>query len=88
MRTDGDEHVTISEYGHEEEEEEVLQVPMLTAFQAGLFLVLITVCTGVTAEYLLGSIDGLTTRGGVSRQFLAFILLPLVGNGEFSREDA
>jgi Ca2+:H+ antiporter len=34
----------------------------------------------VTAEFLIGSIDGLTTDGGISREFVALILLPLVGN--------
>lgn len=42
----------------EEEEEEVLEVPLLTAIQAGLLLITVTVFTGVTAEFLIGSIDG------------------------------
>ncbi|KAG8690093.1 hypothetical protein FRC11_013882, partial [Ceratobasidium sp. 423] len=36
--------------------------------------------TGVTAEWLVDSIDGLTSGGNISREFVALILLPLVGN--------
>jgi len=43
-------------------------------------LVLVTVMTGVTAEWLVDSIDGLTKSGAISREFVALILLPLVGN--------
>lgn len=66
--------------GHEieVEEEEVLEVPLLTRLQAALLLVVVTVFTGVTAEFLIGSIDGMTSTGGVSREFVALILLPLV----------
>jgi len=39
----------------EEEEEEVLEVPLLTALQASILLVVVTVFTGVTAEWLIGS---------------------------------
>ncbi|KAL7417354.1 Sodium/calcium exchanger protein-domain-containing protein [Mrakia frigida] len=63
-----------------EEEEEVLEVPLLTRLQAALLLVVVTGFTGVTAEFLIGSIDGLTNTGGISREFVALILLPLVGN--------
>jgi len=50
----------------------------LTAVQAAILLVVVTVFTGVTAEFLIGSIDGMTSTGGVSREFVALILLPLV----------
>lgn len=47
---------------------------------AMLLLVVVTVITGVTAEWLVSSIEGLVETGGVSEQFVALILLPLVGN--------
>ena len=53
--------IELDEQGNEipeEEEEEVLEVPLLTAIQAGLLLITVTVFTGVTAEFLIGSIDG------------------------------
>lgn len=50
------------------------------SLQAFLILFVVVVITGVTAEFLIGSIDGLTTDGGISREFVALILLPLVGN--------
>lgn len=34
----------------------------------------------VTAEWLVDSIDGLTSDGGISKEFVGVILLPIVGN--------
>lgn len=34
----------------------------------------------VTAEWLVHSIDGMTEKGGISREFVGIILLPIVGN--------
>ena len=34
----------------------------------------------VTAEWLVDSIDGLTDTGGISKEFVGIILLPIVGN--------
>ncbi|KAF8752849.1 Sodium/calcium exchanger protein [Rhizoctonia solani] len=45
-----------------------------------ILLATVTVLTGVTAEWLVDSIDGLTKNGNISREFVALILLPLVGN--------
>ncbi|BGP38614.1 hypothetical protein JCM10450v2_002563 [Rhodotorula kratochvilovae] len=54
--------------------------PKMLARVAMLLLVVVTVITGVTAEWLVSSIEGLVETGGVSEQFVALILLPLVGN--------
>ncbi|GAA6052372.1 hypothetical protein JCM3770_000210 [Rhodotorula araucariae] len=54
--------------------------PKMLARVAMLLLVVVTVITGVTAEWLVSSIEGLVATGGVSEQFVALILLPLVGN--------
>jgi len=34
----------------------------------------------ITAEFLVGSIDGLTSSGHISKEFVGFILLPNVAN--------
>jgi len=43
-------------------------------------LAIVTVITGLTAEFLVGSINGLTSTGKIGKEFVALILLPLVGN--------
>lgn len=43
-------------------------------------LVVVTVITGLTANFLVDSIGGLTATGTISSEFVALILLPLVGN--------
>ncbi|WVR03526.1 calcium/proton exchanger [Kwoniella sp. DSM 27419] len=48
-------------------------------FAVGM-LVTMTALAGVTAEFLVSSIDGLTETGGVSREFVGLILLPVIGN--------
>lgn len=46
-----------------------------------IFLLLaITAFTAVTAEWLVDSINGLTSTGKISKEFVGFILLPIVGN--------
>jgi len=45
-------------------------------FFAFLLLSTMTALGGVTAEWLVESIDGLTEAGGVSREFVGLILLP------------
>ncbi|GAA6053123.1 hypothetical protein JCM3770_002864 [Rhodotorula araucariae] len=54
--------------------------PKLSPWFGFGLLVVITILTGVTAEFLVGSIDGLTQTGNISREFVALILLPVVGN--------
>ncbi|GAA5884583.1 hypothetical protein JCM6882_005306 [Rhodosporidiobolus microsporus] len=54
--------------------------PKMSGRVAILLLVVSTALTGVTAEWLVSSIEGLVEAGGVSEQFVAFILLPLAGN--------
>lgn len=39
-------------------------------------LTLMTALAGVTAEWLVDSIDGLTETSGVSREFVGLVLLP------------
>jgi len=58
--------------GHEE-------ITINRGVTVGLLLV-VTVLVGVTAEWLVDSIDGLTDRGTISKEFVGIILLPIVGN--------
>ncbi|WWD22456.1 calcium/proton exchanger [Kwoniella shandongensis] len=47
---------------------------------AMLMLCAMTGLAGITAECLVGSIDGLTETGNISREFVGLILLPVIGN--------
>lgn len=53
------------------------QVRFLWAFG---MLVAMAGLAGLTAEYLVSSIDGLTQSTNVSREFVGLILLPVIGN--------
>ncbi|GAA5933735.1 uncharacterized protein JCM15063_001398 [Sporobolomyces koalae] len=57
-----------------------VEIPKLSPYFALGLLVLVTILTGVTAEFLVGSIDGLTSTGNISTEFVALILLPVVAN--------
>ncbi|KAJ7637708.1 Sodium/calcium exchanger protein-domain-containing protein [Mycena polygramma] len=61
----------------EEEEEEV---PQLSVYMTIGLLAVVTVFVALTAEWLVDSIDGLTQKGGISKEFVGVILLPIVGN--------
>ena len=43
-------------------------------------LVAVTVLAGFTAEWLVSAIEPLTSGGGISREFVSLILLPLASN--------
>ncbi|KAI9511839.1 calcium/proton exchanger [Russula earlei] len=45
-----------------------------------VLLGVVTVVVAVTAEFLVDSIDGLTSTGHISKGFVGLILLPIVGN--------
>jgi len=66
------------EKGHVEEEE--AEAPELSLYMALFLLAVITVLVAITAEWLVDSIDGLTSKGGISKEFVGIILLPIVGN--------
>ena len=61
--------------GGEDEQTPELSLPMTL-----ILLVVVTVLIGITAEGLVHSIDGLASRGPVSKEFIGLILLPIVGN--------
>jgi len=54
--------------------------PQMSSHMAIVLLVIVTVTVAVTAEFLVGSIDGLTSSGHISKEFVGLILLPIVGN--------
>ncbi|KAI0688401.1 Sodium/calcium exchanger protein-domain-containing protein [Cytidiella melzeri] len=75
--TTEDTHVESSSGHHDDEE---VEEPKMSLRSAIIFLVLVTVLVAVTAEFLVDSIDGLTSGGGISKEFVGMILLPIVGN--------
>ena len=56
------------------------EIPELSLSVTIGLLVLVTVFVAVTAEWLVDSIDGLASGGGISKEFIGLILLPIVGN--------
>ncbi|KAH9481441.1 Vacuolar calcium ion transporter [Psilocybe cubensis] len=60
----------------EEEEEK----PSLSIVVTVGLLITVTILVAVTAEWLVDSIDGMTSNGKISKEFVGMILLPIVGN--------
>ncbi|KAI9439942.1 calcium/proton exchanger [Lactarius indigo] len=74
------------EVGSMEEEEE--EIPKMSSKIAIVLLVLVTVAIAITAESLVNSIDGLTSSGHVSNEFVGLILHPTIGDAaELFTED-
>jgi len=63
-----------------EEDEEDEEVPALSLPVTLVLLGVVTVLVAITAEWLVDSIDGLADGGGISKEFIGLILLPIVGN--------
>ena len=63
-----------------EEDDKDEEVPELSLPVTIGLLVVVTVLVAVTAEWLVDSIDGLASGGGISKEFIGLILLPIVGN--------
>ena len=63
-----------------ETEGEDVELPELSLPTTVGLLVVVTVLVAVTAEWLVDSIDGLASGGGISKEFIGLILLPIVGN--------
>ena len=60
--------------------EEDVEIPELSLPTTLGLLAVVTVLVAVTAEWLVDSIDGLASGGGISKEFIGLILLPIVGN--------
>ncbi|KAF9260890.1 calcium/proton exchanger [Marasmius fiardii PR-910] len=63
----------------EEEKEEEEEVKVNPKIAVGL-LIFVTALIGVTAEFLVSSINGLVANSPLSKQFVSLILLPIAGN--------
>ncbi|KAJ7170346.1 calcium/proton exchanger [Mycena crocata] len=61
-------------------EEEELETPKMNKWVCALLLAAVTVLVAFTAEFLVGSINGLTASGAITKEFVGIILLPIVGN--------
>jgi Ca2+:H+ antiporter len=62
------------------EEEEEIEKPKMGLQTTIVLLIVVTVLVAITAEFLVDSIDGLTSSGHISKGFVGLILLPIVGN--------
>jgi len=62
--------------GAEEEEGERL----LSPWAATVVLVIVTILVAICADYLVGSIDSLVQKTGMSKTFIGLVLIPIVGN--------
>jgi Ca2+:H+ antiporter len=76
---------TVEERAAAEAEREVIveeeaEEPQLSIWVAVLTLALSTVLVALNAEYLVDSINAITCGGGISKNFVGLILLPIVGN--------
>lgn len=67
------------EHGSASIEDTEVEPDMSVPVSLGL-LVVVTVLVAVTAEFLVDSINGLTASGAIGKEFVAVILLPIVGN--------
>ncbi|KIM39774.1 hypothetical protein M413DRAFT_446688 [Hebeloma cylindrosporum] len=72
-------HVEFEEKEKKKEEEEE-ETPQLSLWMTIGLLIVVTVLVAITAEWLVDSIDGLTSSGHISKEFVGIILLPIVGN--------
>ncbi|KAJ5746577.1 Vacuolar calcium ion transporter [Penicillium odoratum] len=59
-----------------EEEEERL----LSPWAATVALIAVTILVAICADYLVGSIDSIVQKTGISKTFIGLVLLPIVGN--------
>lgn len=57
-------------------------------FTLGQCLICLAQIVAVTAEFLVDSIDGLTSTGKISKEFVGIVLLPIVGNAAGSSNTA
>ncbi|CAG8670410.1 36969_t:CDS:2, partial [Racocetra persica] len=59
------------------EENEELQI---SKYFVLFLLVIVTVVTAFSAEFLVSSIEGVVTSHGLSKTFIGLVLLPIIGN--------
>ncbi|KAJ4368231.1 hypothetical protein N0V83_006587 [Neocucurbitaria cava] len=66
--------------GSDDEDEEEFETPSLSVVGALVTLAISTTLVAFCSEFMVSSIDGLTSTGAVSTTFVGLILLPIVGN--------
>jgi Ca2+:H+ antiporter len=62
------------------EEEEEGETPSISVLATVLLLIAVTVLVALTSEFLVDSIDGMSTKAHINKEFIGLILLPIVGN--------
>ena len=77
-------HAQLFEQGelesHDTEEKEGANEATLSPLTAVVVLFAITVAIGMSAEYLVGSIDSIVATFNINKTFIGLIILPTVGN--------
>lgn len=69
-----------SSSGSSDSSDDGAEEPKLNVYVGIALILTVTVLAGLIAEFLVSSIDGITANGAISKEFVALILLPLVGN--------
>ncbi|KAK9854649.1 hypothetical protein MYU51_003837 [Penicillium brevicompactum] len=69
-----------AETGAAEEEEEEEEERILSPWAATVALIVVTVLVSICADYLVGSIDSIVEKTGMSKTFIGLVLIPIVGN--------
>ncbi|KAJ6119362.1 hypothetical protein N7523_003642 [Penicillium sp. IBT 18751x] len=64
--------------GAEEEVEEEERI--LSPWAATVALIIVTILVAICADYLVGSIDSIVQKTGMSKTFIGLVLIPIVGN--------
>ncbi|KAK1149324.1 Vacuolar calcium ion transporter [Aspergillus melleus] len=63
-----------------QDSEEAEEEHLLSPWAATVALVIVTILVAICADYLVGSIDSIVEKTGMSRTFIGLILIPIVGN--------
>lgn len=74
----GDPEASTVDITEEDEDEE--ETPSINLWSCIILLLVVAALVGVTAEWLVDSINGLVATGGITEQWVGLILLPIVGN--------
>ncbi|KAL6161637.1 hypothetical protein ACJBU6_00744 [Exserohilum turcicum] len=64
----------------DEDDEDEFETPSLSVMGAIITLAISTTLVAFCSEFMVSSISGLTSTGGISTTFVGLILLPIVGN--------
>ncbi|KAN0071491.1 Sodium/calcium exchanger domain containing protein [Elaphomyces granulatus] len=64
----------------ENQNESTPEEPRLSVFAASIILIIVTILVAFCADFLVGSIDSIVQKTGMSKTFIGIILIPIVGN--------